>query len=144
MSWVRVFVHVVFTTKVRQPLLTKDIRSRVFNHISENAKDKKIIIDSIGGYTDHVHCLISLNREISISKTMQLIKGESSYWINKNKLTKQKFAYQDDYWMVGVSESHVKSVRRYIQNQEQHHAKTTFDVEIESFMSKNIWTWVKD
>ena len=63
-------------------------------------------------------------------------QGESSHWINKNKLTSEKFEYQDDYWMVGVSGSHVEAVRRYIRNQEQHHTTITFEQEINKFMNK--------
>jgi len=144
MSWVKVYTHAVFATKNRKPLLAKEIRPKVFDHIKENAISKDIFIDHIGGYHDHVHCLISLNKEISISKTMQLIKGECSHWINKNKLTSEKFAYQDDDWMVGVSESHLDFVRKYIRKQEHHHNNVTFDEEIEKFMRKYGWTWVKE
>jgi REP element-mobilizing transposase RayT len=93
----------------------------------------------INGWTDHIHCLISLGREQSISKVAQLIKGESSNWINKNNLTKSKFIWQDDYWAVSVSESHLLSVRDYIKNQEEHHKKVTFNDEIEMFMKKYGW-----
>jgi REP element-mobilizing transposase RayT len=97
MSWVRVWIHLVFSTKNREPFLnTKELREKVFNHIKENAKEKEIWLDSINGYKEHIHCLISLNKEQSISKVAQLIKGESSFWINKNKLTKTKFIWEYD------------------------------------------------
>ena len=67
---------------------------------------------------------------------MQLIKGESSFWINKNKLTKTKFEWQDDYFVVSVSESQVYKIREYINNQEKHHRRKTFMEEYESFMKK--------
>ena len=136
MSWVRVWVHVVFTTKNRKPLLVKDIRQALFSHIKENAKKKNIKLEEINGHTDHVHCLIALNRDLSISKTLQLIKGESSYWVNKTKLINQKFGWQNDYWVVGVSESHIPVVKNYIQNQETHHKRKTFQEEIDLFMNK--------
>lgn len=98
MSWVRIWVHMVFSTKNRTPFLQQSIRDNVFQHIRKNAKSKDIWLDSIGGYVDHVHCLISLNKDQTISKVAQLIKGESSFWINKNKLTESKFEWQDDYW----------------------------------------------
>ncbi len=140
MSWVRVFVHAVFATKNRYPYLENiDIRNKVIDHIKENAKSKSIWIDQIGGYSDHLHCLISLNRELSIKDTMRLIKGESSFWINKSNLLREKFSWQDDYWMVGVGESHLVQVRNYIINQEAHHNTNTFNQEIDLFMKKHGW-----
>lgn len=63
------------------------------------------------------------------------MKGESSYWINQNKLTKSKFVWQSDYFAVSVSESQIETVRRYIQNQEDHHRKKTYLREEKEFIS---------
>ena len=144
MSWVRVWIHAVFTTKNRAPLIHRDFRRDLFLHIKANAKEKSINLIEINGHFDHAHCLFSLNKELSLSKTLQLIKGESSYWVNKNKLSKEKFLWQDDYWAVGVSESHLQAVKKYIQGQEQHHKKENFEEEIDVFMKKYGWTWQKD
>lgn len=128
MSWVRVWIHLVFSTKNGVPLLVSpEIRKKVFNHISENAKEKGIWLQVVGGHKEHIHCLVSLGKEQTISKIAQLIKGESSFWINKEKLIPQKFLWQDDYWVVGVSESHKNAVENYIKEQEQHHRKKSFD-----------------
>lgn len=119
MPFVKVYIHFVWSTKNRQPFLdTKELRFKVWNHIKENAKEKGIFIDFINGYSDHCHCLISLTVDQTIQKTMQLIKGESSFWINKNKLTQSKFEWQDEYFAVAVSESMLEKVRNYIRNQE--------------------------
>ena len=126
MSFVKIWVHLVFATKNREPLLPKEIRYDVHKHIMSNCKEKEIFLQAINGYTDHIHCLISLGKDQSISKVSQLIKGESSFWINKNKITKEKFMWQDDYFAVSVSESQVEQVVRYIKNQEAHHAKKSF------------------
>lgn len=143
MSWVRIWVHMVFSTKDRLPLLqTKELRLKVFQHIKENAVQKEIYLDCIGGYTDHVHCLISLSREQSISKIAQLIKGESSHWINKSGMIKENFRWQNDFWAVGVSESHLKAVRNYIKSQEEHHHNKSFSEEIEDFMNKYGWKYI--
>ena len=145
MSWVRIWVHLVFSTKDRIPFLnSKELREKIFNHIKENAKTKDIWLDSINGYQEHTHCLISLNKEQSISKVAQLIKGESSYWINKNNLTKNKFIWQDDYWGVSASESHIESLRNYIKNQEDHHRHKLFIEEVDVFMKKYGWSLIKD
>ena len=144
MSWVRIWVHLVFSTKNRKPFLrSKELRLKVFQHIKENAKNKGIYMDSIGGHTNHVHCLISLGREQSVSKVAQLIKGESSYWINKSELIKSDFKWQNDFWAVSVSESHLNAVRKYIKNQEEHHRVISFTEEVDNFMKKYGWKYIK-
>lgn len=144
MSWVRMYVHMVFSTKHREPFLNSpELRKKVFQHIKQNAKEKNIWLDSVNGWEDHAHCLISLGREQSISKVAQLIKGESSNWINQNKFTENKFVWQDDYWAVAVSDSHVEAVRNYIHRQEEHHSKTSFTKEIDEFMTKYGWSIMK-
>ena len=108
----------------------------MWHHIKENAKEKGIFIDFVNGYTDHCHCLVSLGADQTIQKTMQLIKGESSFWINKNKLCLDKFEWQDEYFAVSVSESMIDKVRNYIRNQEEHHRKQSFQEEYDEFMAK--------
>ncbi|MES2446489.1 MAG: IS200/IS605 family transposase [Bacteroidota bacterium] len=134
MSYIRMWVHLVFATKSREPLLPKEIRYKVQDHIIENCKEKSIYLQTINGHTDHLHCLISLGREQSISKVTQLIKGESSFWINKNHLGSEQFMWQDDYYAVSVSESNLQRVINYIKNQEIHHAKKTFEQEVQEFV----------
>lgn len=137
MSWVRIWIHVVFSTKNRTPFLqTKEVRNKLFQHIKQNAKEKGIWLDCIGGYEDHAHCLLSLAKDQQLSKVIQLIKGESSYWINKNELTSHKFIWQDDYWAVSVSEAHLQAVRNYIYNQENHHKSLDLKEEVSEFMRK--------
>jgi putative transposase len=136
MPMIKIWIHLVWATKSRQPLLDKSIRQNVFQHMRDNAKQKDIYVDFINGHVDHVHLLISLNAEQTIAKTVQLIKGESSYWINKHQLCNEKFEWQDDYFAVSVSESGVDAVREYIKNQEIHHAKKTFQQEYDEFMEK--------
>jgi putative transposase len=144
MSWVRVYIHMVFSTKNREPFLnSKELREKVFQHIKQNAEEKNIWLDCVNGYQEHAHCLISLGKEQTISKVAQLIKGESSFWINQNKLAANKFTWQDDFWAVGVSESHLQSVKKYIHNQQIHHSKKTFADEVNDFMKKYGWTLMK-
>ena len=136
MPHVKVWIHFVWSTKNRIPLLTGEIRPQVFQHIRENAKEKNIFVDFINGYVDHAHALVSLGTDQTISQIMQLIKGESSFWINKNKLCSGKFEWQDEYFAVSVSDSVVGNVRNYIKNQEAHHRHKTFVEEYEEFIIK--------
>ena len=136
MSFIKVYVHYVWSTKNRKPLLTKDIRQQVFTHIRKNAKTKNIYIDFINGYIDHVHCFVSLNDDLGIGKIAQLIKGESSCWINKNKLTKTKFEWQDEYMAIGIGDDKISIVHKYIAQQEEHHRKTTYAEEYDKFIAR--------
>ncbi len=136
MSFVKIWIHLVWATKNRVPLLEENIRADVFAHIADNAKSKHIYLNAIGGYHDHIHCLVSLGTEQTISKIVQLIKGESSHWINKQPLISTKFEWQNEYFAVSVSESVVDKVKNYILNQEIHHKKKTFEEEYQEFMIK--------
>ena len=137
MPFIRVWLHYVWSTKNRQPILMDNIRSFLFDHIKQNAKEKNIYLDRINGYHDHVHCLISLGSSQAIDKIAQLIKGESSFWLNhKSGLKAQKLEWQDEYFAVSVSESMVNAVRAYIDNQEAHHRKKTFTEEYNDFISR--------
>jgi REP element-mobilizing transposase RayT len=137
MPFTKVYIHFVWSTKNREPFLdSKELRLKVWNHIRENAKSKGIFLDFVSGYSDHCHCLVSLGLDQTIQKIMQMIKGESSFWINKNQLTKQKFEWQDEYFAVSVSESMLEKVRNYIQNQEDHHRKKSFQEEYAEFLDK--------
>jgi putative transposase len=137
MPYVKVYIHFVWSTKNREPYMaTKEIRQKIWAHIRENARTKGIFIDFINGYAEHCHCLVSLGIDQTIEKTMQLIKGESSFWINKNQLINQKFEWQDEYFAVSVSQSMLDKVRNYIKNQEEHHSSQAFDEEFDEMISK--------
>lgn len=137
MSYIKIYIHFVFYTRNRiHHLNTSALRIKVWKHIKENASEKGIYIDMVNGYSDHCHCLISLSSGQSIEKVIQMVKGESSFWINKNQLTKEKFAWQDEYFAVSVSESMIEMVRNYIKNQETHHKKKTFAEEYQMFLEK--------
>ncbi len=130
MSYVRIWVHIVFTTKNREPILTSEFRKRLINHIRSNAKAKYIFIESIGGWSEHLHLLISLRREQTVSNIAKLIKGESAHWFNKQGFIRGKFHWQDDYFALSVSESLVDRVKKYIEDQERHHASKPFAEEL--------------
>ena len=136
MSYIKVYVHYVWTTKDRYPFLSDSVRSQIFAHIRENAKKKNIYIDFINGYTEHVHVLVSLNDDLSIGKIAQLIKGESSFWINQMKLTVNKFEWQDEYLAIGVGDDKIDVVRNYIAKQAEHHQRVSFAAEYNKFIER--------
>jgi len=134
MSYIKIWLHFVWTTKNRIHFLDDEIRNEIIYHIKEYSSLKSIHLDHINGYYDHLHALISLNQNQNTSDIMKLIKGESSFWINKNKLTKMKFEWQDDYYAVSVGISQIARVRKYIQNQVYHHLKITLQRELNYLM----------
>ena len=145
MPSIKIYIHIVFSTLNRKPFLnSSDLRVKVWKHIKENATKKGIFLDMVNGYSDHCHCLVSLGTDQNIEKIVQLIKGESSHWINKNELTKEKFNWQAEYFAVSISESHIERVRNYIKNQEKHHQKKTFEDEYQEFVLKYQFDRYKD
>ena len=137
MPFIKVYIHFVWGTKNRFPFLNSlDLREKMWKHIKQYGKEKGIYIDFINGYSDHCHCLISMKSDQTINMVMKMIKGESSYWFNNQKLILDKFEWQDEYYAVSVSESKINNVRNYIRNQESHHSKTTFDNEINIMIEK--------
>ena len=118
MSYVKIYIHAVWATKDRLPYLKNELKTMVIDHIRENAKTKNIYIDHINGYSEHLHALISMDADQSIANIVNLLKGESSFWINKQNLIKTKFAWQDEYFAVSIGESQIEAVRQYIRSQE--------------------------
>ena len=136
MAYVKNWLHCVWGTKNRVPFLITEIRTNLIHHIKENAREKGIFIDLINGHKEHLHCLLSLDPDQSLSKVIMLIKGESSFWINKNKLTGYKFEWAEDYYGVSVSSFHLKNIREYIRTQEEHHRKKSWEEEYNEFISE--------
>ncbi|MDZ4746948.1 MAG: IS200/IS605 family transposase [Saprospiraceae bacterium] len=142
MPYLKVYIHFVWTTKNRSPYLsTPALRLKVWWHILKYAATKGIYVDFINGYSDHCHCLISLKSTQKIEDIIQLIKGESSRWINCSNLLKETdyswFEWQDEYYGVSVSPNDVDTVREYIKHQEAHHKIQTFNEEFNDYLNKN-------
>jgi REP element-mobilizing transposase RayT len=134
MSYVKIWIHCVWGTKNRVHFLNKENKWVIIDHIRSNAKEKGVFIDTINGDKQHLHALISLTAIQSAAEVMHLIKGESSFWINKNKIVKGDFHWADKYYAVSVSDSNVDAVRNYIKNQEEHHRRETWEEECDEFV----------
>ncbi|RPI05612.1 MAG: transposase [Ignavibacteriae bacterium] len=118
-------------------LLVSDIREKLLSHIKSNAKQKEIILTSLNGCQDHIHALILLKADQTISKVVQLLKGESSHWLNSEKLLPDYFEWQNDYYAVSVNEYGVEQVKRYISNQEEPHRIKSFSEECTELFREN-------
>lgn len=134
MSYYRNLLHVVWSTKYRNPdLADEKQRSKLFIHMIEAALNKDIVIEQIGGMSEHIHCLISLNAEVRLSDVVRYIKAEARYWYNARPIARP-IEWQDGYFAVSVSPKDAESVRHYIKNQEMHHKNRTFEEEYKEFI----------
>ncbi len=137
MPFTEIYIHLIWATKNRMPLLsTKAIRSEMIHHVYQNCKKNGIHLLEVNCVSDHIHLLISLGREQTLAQTVKLIKGESSRWINETKLLDTFFAWQREYMGISISHTHVDAVKKYIANQEKHHAESSMESEFEYFSKK--------
>jgi REP element-mobilizing transposase RayT len=134
MPFIKLLVHAVWATKDRKPLLNKANKDSLCLHIRNYAAEKNIHLINVNGWLDHLHCFISLSADQNMATVMNLIKGESSFWANRNLKWTEKFGWQDDYFAVSVGESQFNAVNNYINNQEQHHKKKSFQQEYDEFI----------
>ena len=129
--------HLVFSTKNRNPLIAPAIREELYCYLGGIIREHGGLLMEIGGIEDHVHILASLRPRFAVSEMLQKIKGNSSSWLNKEKLSNQHFGWQTGYAAFSVSESQVACVRRYIQRQQEHHHKMSFREEVEILLQRH-------
>jgi REP element-mobilizing transposase RayT len=135
-TYTQIYVHIVFSVKGRQNLLDKDWRDDLFSYIGGivNAKGQKIF--AVGGVADHVHLLISLKPNITISELVRDIKSNSAKWINESKLVMGKFQWQEGYGGFSCSKSHIDNTIGYIRNQDLHHKTISFKEEYMNLLNE--------
>ena len=129
-SLARVVVHIVFSTKYRRPWLEdKLIQDELYKYLAQILIRIECPAITIGGAADHLHILCNLSRKIAIMDLLEELKSSSSKWIKTKGNEFQDFSWQGGYGIFSVSESKVPDVREYIDNQEQHHKRMTFQEE---------------
>ncbi len=133
------WIHLVWTTKNRQLLISNKLKMPLYKKIQEICKEKGYHLDFINGVEDHIHLLISLNPKFAVSDVVKNIKGLSQKWARESELIEDYFEWQDGYAVISVSPSVVPKVRNYIRNQEKKHKKETltFDEELELFVESS-------
>ena len=132
-----ILLHVVFSTKQRKPVLDDSWRDALFAYIGGTVKDHKASLLKAGGIEDHVHLLLRIHPEFAISKTVQLLKANSSKWINDNRKTSSPFQWQRGYGAFSVSQSMADTVRNYIAGRRKHHARRTYQDEYLEILRKH-------
>jgi putative transposase len=130
-----VVVHLIFSTKLRKPLIAPDIRSDLFAYLGGIIRELRCTALIINGTCDHVHMLIRIRPALSIAEIARIVKTNSSGWIRKKG--HKEFAWQAGYGVFSVSESSVAAVTKYIATQDEHHQKLSFQEEFVAFLKKN-------
>ena len=128
-TYTQIHVHFIFAVKFRQGLIQKEWKNRLYQYIIAIVKNNGHKMLIINGMPDHVHLLIGLRPEQSISDLMKDVKSNSSRWINEQNFIKGKFAWQEGYGAFTYSKSQLPRLISYIENQEEHHRKKTFQEE---------------
>lgn len=143
-SYSRVWLHLIWTTLDREPMLTKPAAVQASSFLTDYAMQKNIYMRINYFNADHVHSLIDLPTNKTIEEVMQLFKGGSSHWINANKLLRGRFAWGRGYGAFSVSHSHVDRVVAYIAGQGEHHKKKSFGQEFEALVKRCGLQWYDD
>jgi putative transposase len=127
-------IHVVFSTKDRRKAISKEFQPRLWAYAAGICHKLGILVHAVGGMDDHIHLLIQVPPSLSLAKAVLVIKSNSSRWANEQS---HKFAWQQGYAAFSVSASLTPRVVRYIQNQEAHHKKMSFDEELLALLKKH-------
>ena len=135
-TYTQINIHAVFAVKGKENILNREIRKRIFEYISGIIKGKGLFPLAVNGFTDHIHVFFELKPDVSISKILQIIKSNSSKWINENHLIPGKFEWQNGYGAFSYSRSQRDTVIKYIMDQENHHKKKSFKDEYLDLLKK--------
>lgn len=140
-SYSRLWIHLIWETLRREPMLDRRAAALASNNLTSYAHDKNIYMKINFFNADHTHALIDLPTDRSIEQVVQLFKGNSSHWINDQRLIRGKFAWGRGYGAFSVSHSDAERVAGYIANQEEHHRKWTFAEEYGLFVKRYGLEW---
>ena len=128
------YIHFVFSTKNRENLIDNNLKSNLWAYMGGIARQNNMVAIAVGGTGNHVHMLISIPASISPSKAIQLVKANSSKWINEGNHKKFRFSWQVGYGGFTVSPRQIGNVKTYILRQEEHHRIKTFEEEYIGFL----------
>jgi putative transposase len=135
-SLVQNYIHIVFSTKYRQPLIHPPVETELHAYLGGVCNELDCPVLKVGGYVDHIHILCMLSKKIALIKLMEEIKSHSSKWIKKQGVTYDNFYWQDGYGAFSVNPYDVDIVVAYIANQHEHHRTKTFQDEYRAMLHK--------
>lgn len=131
-----ILVHVIFSTKDRNPYLTVDVRENLHGYLASASRNLGCECFRVGGVEDHVHLAIELPRTLALSKLLEMLKSSSSKWLKLQSEELAEFAWQKGYGAFSLSFSHLGTLCDYIDRQEEHHKVVSFEDEYVSLLEK--------
>ncbi|HAB51634.1 MAG: transposase [Ignavibacteria bacterium RIFOXYB2_FULL_35_12] len=135
-SLVKNYIHIVFSTKHRVPLIHQPVQDELYSYIGRICKEMECQPIKIGGYTDHIHILCMLSKKIALMKLLEEVKSHSSKWMKTKGEILKKFYWQNGYGAFSVNPSQVNIVIAYIENQKEHHKRRSFQDEYRAILRK--------
>jgi len=135
-SFTRLTYHIVFATKYRQRTIGAEFQKRLYGYIGGTLRGKKGHLIEIGGVDDHVHLLAGMSPSLAVSEVIRDVKANSSKWM-KEELRVAGFEWQKGYGAFTVSYDRIEAIRKYIQNQEEHHRTRSFQEEYIDFLQRH-------
>ncbi len=129
-TYSQILLHVVFSTKHREPWITAAIAGRLYPYIGGIIRAEKGVLYEIGGIEDHVHLYLRWRPDDSVSDLMRTVKARSSLWVHQTFPSLNAFAWQEGYSVFSVSKSQEEAVKKYIAGQAEHHKKQDSKAEL--------------
>src|ERR1041384_8446312 len=131
-----ILVHLIFSTKNREPFISLAIERELYPYMATIFREHDSPSLIIDGTSDHLHALFALSRTIAVADLVEEVKTGSSKWIKTKGSEFKNFHWQKGYGAYSVAQSNVEVVKRYIQNQKQHHRRLTFQDEYRQFLKR--------
>jgi REP element-mobilizing transposase RayT len=131
-----VLVHVVFSTKDRAPVLNASVRPALYSYLATVARNAKCECYRVGGIADHVHLAVRLSRTTNVAEIVEQLKSSSSKWLKTQSSDLSRFAWQRGYGAFSVGPADLSALIDYIDTQEMHHQKQSFQDEFRAFLKK--------
>lgn len=130
---VLLYVHVIWTVRGREALLSKPVRRVMLAHLQKEGEEKGLRVLAAGGADDHIHCLLQLMPSQNLAQVTRSIRVLTADWLNEAKLLTAEFAWEEEYFAYSVSPSGVRQVIDFIGKQEEYHLTKSLDHELERF-----------
>jgi REP element-mobilizing transposase RayT len=135
-SLVRNLIHLVFSTKSREPVLTEHLRAPLCAYTSAVARYLDSHVIAVNAWHNHVHILLELSKNHSLARVVMELKRATSKWIKRQGKGFSNFHWQSGYGAFSIGQSSVEEVKAYIANQTEHHRVKSFEEEFRSFLKR--------
>ena len=136
-TYTKNYVHIVFSTKYRQPWITDSLSSIIFRYVAGTCNALDCPVVTVGGYLDHIHILCALSKNITLSTLVKEIKSSSSKFVKRKFPGCSGFYWQTGFAAFSVDYWSIDKIQKYINTQKEHHQKTGFKEEYRKFLEEN-------